>query len=50
MAVNAKETATQDLDYRRVWRRADRRVMEDVIAMWRRENILPAGIAPEEHH
>lgn len=48
MAVNAKETATQDLDYRRVWRRADRRVMEDVIAMWGCENILPAGIAPEE--
>jgi hypothetical protein len=31
-----------------VWRRADAKVAADVVEFWKRLDVLPAGIAPEE--
>ena len=48
MAVSRKKNGTAELDYRRVWRRQNCSVMDDAIAMWRREGVLPPDVTPEE--
>lgn len=40
-------TAEITFDYRRVWQRHDRRVMDDAIEMWAREGVLPGDVPPE---
>lgn len=37
-----------DIRFVDVWRRADAKVAADVVAFWKRLDVLPAGIAPEE--
>lgn len=42
-----KMAEAETVDYRRVWHRQDRSAMNDAIAMWKREGILPADTSPE---
>ena len=37
----------ETISYLRVWRRRDRRVAQDAVAMWTRAGVLPRGVSPE---
>lgn len=48
MSADFEEMTAPELNYRRVWRREVRHVMEDAVAMWKREGILPGNVNPED--